>query len=194
MLDLLKTFLESIWIDKKYRWIFIFVCITILYRCTKSYTIYSQEEIMPIKQVKLNDNGTIDFVYLSNNFTLHPSKKYILPKKKSKNECERKLYEEFFEINMNALLKSPEDGNFIIRIDKKIPHLTGEIYFYNQNDDKIAIYETLYNQGDIFDEIDMPIDFCKTYYKRKDNNGRKVKVAKKLAEQQAQTITNTTEK
>ena len=187
MLDLLKTFLESIWIDKKYRWIFIFILLTISYSCLKSNFIYTQEEIMPVKLIKLNDNSTLELQYLSNNFTLHPDKKYIFPKKKSKNECERNFYEQYFLVNMQAMLNSPEDKKFIVRINKKFPFIVGEISFYDRNDNRIEIFDTLYRQGDIFDEIDMPIDFCKVYYKRKDNNGKKLKKAKQKQIEKAKT-------
>lgn len=190
MLDLLKTFLESIWIDKKYRWIFIFILLTISYSCLKSNFLYTQEEIMPVKLIKLNDNSTLELQYLSNNFTLHPDKKYILPKKKSKNECERNFYEQYFLVNMQAMLNSPEDKKFIVRINKKFPFIVGEISFYDRNDNRIEIFDTLYRQGDIFDEIDMPIDFCKVYYKRKDNNGKKLKQAKQKQIEQAKTNNN----
>ena len=71
MFDLIKTFIEGLWIDKKYRYIFLFILITLCYRCVKTSVIYTQEEITPVKFVKMNSDASMELVYLSKEFTLH---------------------------------------------------------------------------------------------------------------------------
>ena len=187
MWDLIKTFIEGIWIERKYRYIFLFILLTLSYRCMKSNIIYTQEEIMPLKFVELQDNGKIVFTYLSKDFKLYPSKKYIIPDVNSKDECERNFYNDYFLIDINALIRSATEQTFIVRLESKMPFFVGEVYFYNENDDKIALFETLYDKGDVFNEFDRPIDYCKLYYERKEKKKKqnsKAKVIKQKNEQE----------
>lgn len=142
---------------------------------------------MPLKFVELQDNGKMIFTYLSKDFKLYPSKKYVIPDVKSKDECERNFYNDYFLIDINALIRSATEQTFIVRLESKIPFFVGEVYFYNENDDKIALFETLYDKGDVFNEFDMPIDYCKLYYERKEKNKKqnsKAKVIKQKNEQE----------
>ena len=167
MFDLIKTFIEGLWIDKKYRYIFLFILITLCYRCVKTSVIYTQEEITPVKFVKMNSDASMELVYLSKDFTLHPSKMYTIPNKNSKDECERNFYNEYFLVDIQSLIRSASDNTFIVRFERHFPFFAGDIYYYNDKDDRKGIFDELHIKGDIFDELEKPIDFCKKYHDRK---------------------------
>ena len=59
MLDLIKTFVATIFFDKRYRYIFIFIIITLLYRFCQWLIIITQNPLMPVKFIQINRDGSI---------------------------------------------------------------------------------------------------------------------------------------
>ena len=171
MFDLIKTFILGIWIEKKYRYIFIFIFITIVYRFMMWFSILMMYEISPVNFVKLNNNGSLTFVY-ANRYkqtiypyayqlpTKHGHKNKVFDVKNVKNtkQCEKDFFL-LYKQALEKLLQSSEDGKFILKFQRKFPYNLGEITYYNREGIENNVFQTLYKQGFVFDRKDN-IDFC----------------------------------
>jgi len=171
MIDLIKTFILGIWIEKKYRYLFLFILFTMLYRFAKWLAVIVAFEMTPVKFISINNDGSLNFVYLKKyEQTIYPNGYQMPTKNGKKNEnydvkgvidtkqCEK----DFFKIYETAVLKiinSSTENKFIIHFDKKFPKNIGEISYFDNNDNEKYIYETLHKQGFIFD-IDKDINYC----------------------------------
>ena len=171
MIDLIKTFILGIWIEKRYRYIFLFLTIAILYRILKWIMVLTTFTMSPVSFISINNDGSLKFVFLKKYIqNIYPNN-YQLPVKngrKNKNYEVKNIYntkeceKEFFKIYQDAisrLINSSVDKKFIIHFDKKFPTKIGDISYFNNLNNEVFIYETLYNQGFIFDKK-KDINYC----------------------------------
>ena len=63
MFDLIKTFILGIWIEKKYRYLFLFILFTLFYRFLMWIISISTYEMAPVDFIKINNNGSLTFIY-----------------------------------------------------------------------------------------------------------------------------------
>ena len=88
MLDLIKTFILGIWIEKKYRYFFLFILITLIYRFTMWFLSITPSELAPVNFMSLNSDGSLTFIYRDKyEQTIYPQN-YQLPRRyghKNKN-------------------------------------------------------------------------------------------------------------
>ena len=177
MFDLIKTFIIGIWIEKKYRYFFIFITITIIYRIVKWSIVFFTFVMTPVTFISINNDGSLNFLFLKKyTQTIYP-KNYQLPTKHGKRNKNydthlydsKKCEQEFFKIYENAvqhLINSSAEKKFIIYFDKKVPHKIGDISYYNNLDLEVFIYERLYDQGFIFDKLS-DVNYCEELKKFK---------------------------
>ena len=171
MLDLIKTFILGIWIEKKYRYLFIFIVFTLAYRFTVWVISLSIYEMAPVDFVSINKNGSITFIYEKKyeqtiypyNMKLptksgHKNKHYDIKNVKDTKQCEQDFFKLYVKA-LNDLLKSSADGKYIIRFVKKFPKNIGEISYFDTDNIEKEVFKTLYNQGFIFDTSD-DVDYC----------------------------------
>ena len=118
MFDLIKTFVANIFIDKKYRVVFALIVITLFYRFTKWAIIQSQYIMMPVRFVKINNSGSLSFIYASQEQKIYSSL-YRLPRKTLFNKCERKYFEKVYKKYIDVIVKSAYKGEFMIKFEKK---------------------------------------------------------------------------
>ena len=177
MFDLIKTFVLGIWVEKKYRYIFIFISITIIYRFALWCIVMTSYELSPVEFVNINDNGSITFVYSKKyNETIYPyefqlptkyghkNKKYDIDGVKNTRSCEREFFL-LYKRAVNDLIKSSEDGKYILKFKKKILKNYGEISYYDRNKNEKYVFKTLYEQGFIFNKHE-DIDYCEKLKER----------------------------
>ena len=178
MLDFIKTLILGIWIDKKYRYIFLFILVTLIYRFMLWVAVLSIYEMSPVEFVKINDNGSLTFIYAKKNketirpdeYQLptkngHKNKKYDIKNVKDTKQCESDFFE-LYKHAVNNLLRSSEDKKFILKIKRKFPINIGEVTYFDRENIEKPIFKTLYEQGFIFDKS-REIDYCKELKKFK---------------------------
>ena len=171
MLDLIKTLILGILIDRKYRYIFLFIFVTLIYRFMLWVAVLSIYEMSPVEFVKINDNGSLTFIYakkyketIYSNYQIptktgHRNKKYDVKNVKDTKQCESDFFK-LYKRAINDLLKSSGDKKFILKIEKKFPVNIGEIIFFNKENVEKPIFKSLYEQGFIFDKS-QEVDYCK---------------------------------
>lgn len=171
MLDLIKTLILGILIDKKYRYIFLFILITLIYRFMLWIAVLSIYKMSPVEFIKINDNGSLTFIYakkyeetMYSNYQIptktgRKNKKYDVKNVKNTKQCESDFFK-LYERAVNNLLKSSKDKKFILIIEKKFPVNIGEITFFDKENIEKPIFKTLYEQGFIFDKS-QEVDYCK---------------------------------
>ena len=176
MLDLIKTFFLGIWVEKKFRYLFLFLIICSFYRFIKWFSVLIIYTMAPVSFSQVNDDGSLSFVFLKKfDQKIYP-KNYQMPTKnghKNKNYDikdvinTKKCEQDFFKQYKNAveyIIKSSVDNKFIIYFDEKFPTKIGEIGYYDSADVEQFVYEKLYKQGFIFDKK-KDINYCEEYKK-----------------------------
>lgn len=159
MLDLIKTFVLNILIDKRYRYVFIFITITLCYRCSKWLYVIQQNPLMPVKFVRINKDGSLSF-RIGHFYQDMYSKEYQLPSLKSFDMCEKEYYNKIYTKYIKSLIQSANKNQFMIKFDKKIPKKVGKIFYdYAGLDEEREVFENLHKNNIIF-EIDKEIDYC----------------------------------
>ncbi len=172
MFDLVKTFIFGIFFEKKYRYIFLFILITLIYRFILWLLVLFMYEMSPVDFVKLNNDGSLTFVYAKKyeetiypyNFQLptksgRKNKKYDVKDIKNTKHCERDFFV-LYKKAVSDLLKSSEDGKYILKFEKKFLKNYGEISYYDSEKKERSVFKTLREQGFIFDKNE-DIDYCK---------------------------------
>lgn len=172
MLDLIKTFIYGIWIEKKYRYLFIFIVITLVYKMAKWMAVFWLFEMSPVVFNQINNDGSLSFQFAKKyEQSIYP-KDYQLPTKagkKNKNydikkvvntkKCEAEYFAKIYIPAVNSLIKSSADSKFLIYFYKKIPKKVGDVSYFNNTDKEKYIYETLYKQGIIFHKL-KDVNYC----------------------------------
>ena len=171
MFDLIKTFILGIWIEKKYRYLFLFILFTLFYRFLMWIISISTYEMAPVDFIKINNNGSLTFIYnkryeqviYPNGFQIptksgHRNKTYDIKNVKNTKQCERDFFT-LYKKALNDLLNSSADGKYILRFKTKFPKNTGEITYFDKDNIEKPIFDTLYKQGFIFNKTDN-IDYC----------------------------------
>ena len=177
MFDLIKTFILGIWIEKKYRYFFIFIIITLIYRFFFFFSIVRLQEISTVDFVGIKNDGGIMFIYHKKyDITMYPNdfqlpvrsgrknKNYDVNGVKNTKQCER----DFFILYQKALhdiLQSSADKKYILKFYRKFPKKIGEIIYYDKNDIIMPVFNTLYKQGFIFLKT-KDIDYCNELRKK----------------------------
>ena len=100
MFDLIKTFILGIWIEKKYRYLFLFILFTLFYRFLMWVISVSTYEMAPVDFIKINNNRNLTFIYnkrykqtiYPNSFKIptksgHKNKTYDVEKVKDTKQC-----------------------------------------------------------------------------------------------------------
>ena len=159
MFDLIKTFIANIFVDKRYRVVFVLIAITLFYRFTKWVIVWSQYTMMPVKFVKINDNGSLTFIYASQGQKIYSSV-YKLPRKTLFNKCERKYFEEVYRKYVDVIVKSAYKGEFMIKFEKKGFKKYGKIYYDNGGSDEEREIFTFLNQQEVIFDKKQKVDYC----------------------------------
>ena len=179
MLDLIKTFILGILIDKKIRYIFIFIFLSFLYRFIKWLLVVSLYEMSPVSFSKVNNDGSLSFIFLKRyEQTIYPEK-YQLPTRYGKRvkefdvkmpyktkDCEAN----FFKIYENLVVNFFRNNKDVFTIDfvSKFPRNIGDISYDDGKHNIVKIYEKLKKEGVIFNRNEK-INYCdelKKYNKR----------------------------
>ena len=171
MLDLIKTFIAGIWMEKRYRYIVIFLMICSLYRFYNWAVVLFNYEMHPVTFKGINDNGSLRFTFAKKyDQTIYPknlqlptrygvrNKNYDIKAIRDSKACEA----EFFKIYSNAvdaLVRSAVGEKFAIDFEKKFPKNVGEIFYIDKNGQEKSIYQALYSQGMIFDKT-KDVNYC----------------------------------
>ena len=176
MLDLIKTFIAGIWIEKRYRYVVIFLMICSLYRFYHWMIVLLNYEMHPVIFKGIQDDGGLRFTFAKKyDQTIYPQN-WQLPKRhgvRNKNYDVKAIRDskvcevEFFKIYSNAvsaLVRSAVGDKFAIHFDKKFPKNVGEIFYIDKNGIEKSIYRTLYVQGMIFDKV-KDVNYCEEIMK-----------------------------
>ena len=78
MFDIIKTFILGILVDKRYRFIFIFIAISLIYRFFLWSVVVVRYELSPVYFVGVNKNGSLQFRFGRNYQDMY-TKEYELP-------------------------------------------------------------------------------------------------------------------
>ena len=171
MLDLIKTFILGIWIEKKYRYFFLFIFITLIYRLYSWVSVIMLQEISPVEFVKIEKDGALTFVYKKkyeqtiypNDFQLpskngHKNPNYDVKDIKDTKKCEKDFFVLYQKATMD-ILKSSADNKYIIKFGNKFPKKIGEITYYDSDNIETSVFQKLYHQGFIFNQ-EKDVDYC----------------------------------
>ena len=170
MIDLIKTFILGLFIDKKYRYLLLFIIIASVYRFLRWLSVIALFTITNADFKQINNDGSLSFNFIKYEQKIYP-KKYQLPTKngkKNKNfdmqnikdtkSCEQKFFNIYVRA-VNDLIGSSKNKKFILHFDSKIPINIGDISYFDANQNEKYIYDSLKEQGMIFDRED-EIDYC----------------------------------
>lgn len=159
MIDLIKTFVATIFFDKRYRYIFIFIIITLLYRFCQWLIIITQNPLMPVKFIQINRDGSIQMSIARFTQNIY-SNKYKLPSKISFDKCEREYYEKIYKKYALSAIKSANKGQFMIKFSSRFYRKYGQIFYdYAGKNEEKELFEMLYKNKIIFNKED-DIHYC----------------------------------
>ena len=176
MLDLIKTIIAGIWVEKRYRYIVIFLMICSGYRFYNWMVVRLDYEMYPVAFKSINNDGSLRFTFAKKyDQTIYPknlqlptkygvrNKNYDVSTIRDSKACEA----EFFKIYSNAvsaLVRSAVGDKLAIHFDKKFPKNVGEIIYIDKNGVEKSIYQTLYSQGIVFDKT-KDVNYCEEVMK-----------------------------
>ncbi len=170
MIDLIKTFILALFVDKKYRYLLLFIIIASVYRFLKWLSVMTLFTMPNTDFRQVNNDGSLSFNFIKYEQKIYP-KNYQLPTKRGKRNkkfdikdikntklCEQKFFEIYVSA-VNDLVRSSRNKKFILHFDSKIPVSIGDISYFDSNQNEKYIYSSLREQGAIFDKKD-DIDYC----------------------------------
>lgn len=169
MFDIIKTFILGILIDKRYRFVFFFIFISLAYRFCLWFIVAIKYELAPVKFVGVNDNGSLQFRFGRSYKDIYTAE-YELPSNGLfTDECEKKYYNMVYVQDVGSLIRSANHGEFMIALQHKVPRNIGKVYYeYTANNEVREVFDTLYSNGVIFrkKENGQKPDYCFQLRKR----------------------------
>ena len=176
MFDLIKTIIAGIWVERRYRYIIIFLLACSAYRFYNWAVVLFDYEMHPVVFKQINDDGSLQFTFAKKyNQTIYPQNLQLPTRHGVRNEnydvkavrdskaCEA----EFFKIYSSAvmaLVRSAVGDKFAIHFEKKFPKNVGEIFYIDKNGVEKNIYQALYSQGMVFDKT-KDVNYCEEVMK-----------------------------
>ena len=162
MFDIIKTFILGILVDKRYRFIFIFIAISLIYRFFLWSVVVVRYELSPVYFVGVNKNGSLQFRFGRNHQDIYTND-YELPSNGFfSGQCEKDYYNMVYTQSVNSLIRSANHKEFMIKFASKFPRNIGKIYYeFSGNKEVREVFETLFNNGIIFKkEKNKKPDYC----------------------------------
>ena len=162
MFDIIKTFIAGLLVDKRYRFIFIFIAVSLAYRFLLWTVVAVRDELSPVYFVGVNKNGSLQFRFGRNYQNMY-SNEYELPSNSFfSSRCEKDYYDMVYLKSVDALVRSANHKEFMITFTSKFPRKLGKVYYeFSGNKQVREVFETLYSNGTIFKkEPKKKPDYC----------------------------------
>ena len=164
MWELIKIFIANLFVEKKYRYIFIFITISLAYRTFKWAYVFSKYTQYPVKFVRVNNNGTLQLKFVGYEQNIYPTD-YQLPSFYSIDHCERDYFQHVYVEALKPFIDDKHGQRFAIEFTSKFIRKKGEVYLETQSKRVKPIYQSLFAQEIIFPKNE-EVDYCQQMRKR----------------------------
>ena len=168
MFDIIKTFILGILVDKRYRFIFIFIAISLVYRFILWSIVAINYELSPVYFVGVNKNGSLRLHFGRSYHDVYTDEYYLPSSGFFKSQCEKDYYNMVYLQNVDSLICSANHKEFMIKFTSKFPRNIGKIYYEFSGNKKVReVFETLFENGVIFKKEDnVKPNYCVQLRKR----------------------------